>query len=491
MGNPNVRRTSHTYDGDTRPAIDWQPRGSLGGSQGPPQSSWYVDTHHRSDHQGYDDRSNHRGYDVRTDHRGYDSRSDHRGYDDRSNHRGYDDRSDHRGYDARTDHRGYDVRTDHRGYDDRTNHRGYDVRTDHRRYDDRMSPRRALPPPPPRSPPPPRQNHGNKRKRVPTPEPAQPPKQPRLYGVIDPSPLPPGTPALPANRDDIWCGLCQRNHGDPRFCRNHSRGKLDMCVRCGRTDHLFEKCWYGDARVDDRAFFLYDCRIGLGPVVTTLDCTDLVAVPGVHTRDVLTREETRAIYNNKDRPYFSVPAKHLDYSRFGTIQEEAAKVPPTRQTGRGPPPSVPTKATDIHIPGLRGPLMNRIGVQPIASSGNVPGQFDLPGRPQLQFPHAARTGNVPGQFDMPDRPQLQLRDPASIGDVQSQLRNPGAYLKPEPRVKPEPRDDNDRGNIQYPSASSSAPQARSRSIKLEPRDDDQDNIKISPQDQFQSIKPEL
>ncbi|KAI0861489.1 hypothetical protein F4860DRAFT_172517 [Xylaria cubensis] len=172
--------------------------------------------------------------------------------------------------------------------------------------------------------------------------------------------MPPAVPPLPANRDEIFCSLCKRFHGDPRFCRNHSKGKLYMCVRCGRTTHLFEKCWYGNADIDDRAFFLYDCRQGLGPVATTLDCSHIVATPGVHVRDVLTVDQTREIFNKIGRPYWNCPPRELDYSQFGTIQEEAMRVPATPQTGRGPPPSLHTRIGDVHLLGTFNDLVLRI-----------------------------------------------------------------------------------------------------------------------------------
>ncbi|KAI0539430.1 hypothetical protein GGR58DRAFT_464920 [Xylaria digitata] len=164
---------------------------------------------------------------------------------------------------------------------------------------------------------------------------------------MDPQPVPDGVSRPPENREEIYCGRCERYHGDPRFCRNHTRGVLDLCVRCGAVGHLFERCCWGNIDVDDRAFFLYDCRIGLGPVATTLDCSDLVAQPGVHVRDVLTREQAREIFNNREKPYFKVAARKLDYGRFGTLQEEAMKIPPTPQTGRGPLPTLPLRETDI------------------------------------------------------------------------------------------------------------------------------------------------
>ncbi|KAI0194710.1 hypothetical protein EV127DRAFT_405005 [Xylaria flabelliformis] len=110
----------------------------------------------------------------------------------------------------------------------------------------------------------------------------------------------------------------------------------------------------------DRAFFLYDCRQGLGPVATTLDCSHIVATPGLHVRDVLTVDQTREIFNKIGRPYWNCPPKELDYLQFGTIQEEALKVPATPQTGRGPPPSLHTRTGDVHLPGTSNDLVLRI-----------------------------------------------------------------------------------------------------------------------------------
>ncbi|TRX97378.1 hypothetical protein FHL15_001656 [Xylaria flabelliformis] len=110
----------------------------------------------------------------------------------------------------------------------------------------------------------------------------------------------------------------------------------------------------------DRAFFLYDCRQGLGPVATTLDCSHIVATPGFHVRDVLTVDQTRQIFNKVGRLYFDRPVRELDYRQFGTIQEEALKVPATPQLGRGPPPSLHTRAGDVHLPGTSNDLVLRI-----------------------------------------------------------------------------------------------------------------------------------
>ncbi|KAI0454446.1 hypothetical protein F5B21DRAFT_504350 [Xylaria acuta] len=74
---------------------------------------------------------------------------------------------------------------------------------------------------------------------------------------------------------------------------------------------------------DHRAFYLYDCRQGLGLVATTSDCSHILATPGFHVRGVLTTEQTREISNNPRRSLFDCTIKHLNYTQFGTIQEEA------------------------------------------------------------------------------------------------------------------------------------------------------------------------
>ncbi|TGJ87096.1 hypothetical protein E0Z10_g1647 [Xylaria hypoxylon] len=190
---------------------------------------------------------------------------------------------------------------------------------------------------------------------------------------------------------------------------------LDLCVRCGGLGHLFEKCWWGNRHVDDRAYFLYDCRIGLGPVATTLDCSDLEAQPGVHVRDVLTREQTRDVFNNPRKPYFEVAAKKLDYSRFRTLQEEAMKVPPTPQTDRGPPPSIPTRGGDVHIPGIQliNPLMARTTWQQPTpgNTSNIKSEFLDDARPQFNMVNAmppANISSIPSEFIDRARPQFNM-----------------------------------------------------------------------------------
>ncbi|KAI0549506.1 hypothetical protein F4679DRAFT_595770 [Xylaria curta] len=171
----------------------------------------------------------------------------------------------------------------------------------------------------------------------------------------------------------------------------------------------------------DRAFFLYDCRQGLGPVATTLDCSHIPATPGFHVRDVLTVDQTRQIFNQPGRPYFHRSAKELDYRKFGTIQEEALKVPATPQLGRGPPPSLHTRAGDVHLPGTSNDLALRVSQS----------------QPQAQICRhrgATQRATVRGQLSsgsadtsMPlSTPQPALRDHhTSMSHSRAQLREAG------------------------------------------------------------------
>ncbi|KAI8955927.1 hypothetical protein F4801DRAFT_182510 [Xylaria longipes] len=132
--------------------------------------------------------------------------------------------------------------------------------------------------------------------------------------------------------------------------------------------------------------------------------------------------------HSHDRPYFSVPARRLDYSKFGTIQEEAAKVLPTRQTGRRPPPSIPRQATDIHVPGSHSALANRIDgmpLQPSASNGNVPGQFQHP---------TVHQGHSKAIKREPD-------DDANSGNIQSPILSASDLLDLSQFIKLEPPDE--------------------------------------------------
>ncbi|KAI0205462.1 hypothetical protein F4808DRAFT_455692 [Astrocystis sublimbata] len=178
----------------------------------------------------------------------------------------------------------------------------------------------------------------------------EPPKTQRVFGAYDPAPMPPNAPPLPANREEIFCEACETHH-DPRFCLHIIRGALHVCVRCGQKGHLFERCWHGDRNVDDRDWFLYQPRQGLAPVRTSCDCTDIIAEPHLHVRDVLLRDQARAIYNNAANP---LDRKRLNFIRSKTVpevQSAALLTPATPQTSRGPPPNIKHRANDIVLKG--------------------------------------------------------------------------------------------------------------------------------------------
>ncbi|KAJ2975699.1 hypothetical protein NUW58_g8281 [Xylaria curta] len=223
-----------------------------------------------------------------------------------------------------------------------------------------------------------------------------------------------------------------------------------MCVRCGSKKHLFERCWWGDPDIDDRAFFLYDCRQGLGPVATTLDCTDIPATPGFHVRDVLTREQAREIFNDENAPYFAVPAKQLDYHQFDTIQEEAVKVPATLQTGRGPPPSVTPRFGGIF------PIHRSQDLQPLAACAAIPqpilatvpqpsiGPPPLPA--SLAWGNLLQPGYVVDTHDIPHSPLMPVAHNSNVVSASDIVRPPSLgvdglpYGPQSPLIKLEPED---------------------------------------------------
>ena len=155
------------------------------------------------------------------------------------------------------------------------------------------------------------------------------------------------------DRNKLRCENCTNFH-DPRLCRGPLKnGLLEVCVRCGRKNHLFEHCFWGDPKVDDRDFFLFYPRQGLAPVATRVGCEDLVAQPGVHIRPVLTRKYAQQLCFREEtvKDGTGIPYEYqtINYRALDEPYIEALRLnhdPSLIGYSRGPAPSLKLASGD-------------------------------------------------------------------------------------------------------------------------------------------------
>ena len=182
------------------------------------------------------------------------------------------------------------------------------------------------------------------------PEPPRPQPVPGLPAgrmVMNPASRPEFAPAIPSDRNQIFCENCERRH-DPRFYRGPLvRGVLRVCTRCGSRAHRFERCWWGPntADIHDLDEHLWYPRQGLAPVETSIDLSHLQGVPGRHVRPVLSRQFARDQWNAERRQAHREgrrPYDEIDYGSLDPLEIEALRRPQDPslvEYNRGPPPT--------------------------------------------------------------------------------------------------------------------------------------------------------